>query len=123
MPRFGELEAAIMDVVWRSEGQLLVRDVMEALRAERQMAFTTVQTVMENLHHKGWLERAKDGRAYRYWAPRPREDYTAQLLSEAFDTTSDRGAAFSRLLQRLEPHEVVELGQALEDAKNRRAAQ
>lgn len=119
MPKFGDLEAVIMDQVWRSEDPLMVRDVVEAIQHDRQIAFTTVQTVMEILFRKGWLARRKDGRAYRYWAMRSREEYTAELLSEAFDTTSDRGAAFSRLLQDLEPGEIAELSQVLEQAKGR----
>ncbi len=122
MPKFGDLEAVIMDTVWRSDGPMLVRDVVEAIQDDRQIAFTTVQTVMEILYRKGWLTRKKDGRAYRYHATRPREEYTAQLLSEAFDTTSDRGAAFSRLLEELNPDEVAELSRALQDIKARRAA-
>lgn len=123
MPKFGDLEAVIMDEVWRSGAPVLVRDVVEALQREREVAYTTVQTVMEILFHKGWLAREKERRAYRYWATRPREEYTAQLLSEAFDTTSDRRAAFTRLLQDLEPDEIAELGQALEEAKKRGAGE
>ncbi|WP_205855856.1 BlaI/MecI/CopY family transcriptional regulator [Phytoactinopolyspora endophytica] len=119
MPKFGELEAVIMDEVWQAGEPVLVRDVVQALQREREVAYTTVQTVMEILFRKGWLAREKDRRAYRYWARQPREEYTAQLLSEAFDTTSDRGAAFSRLLQDLQPGEIAELGQALEEARKR----
>lgn len=122
MPKFGELEAVIMDEVWASEEPVLVRDVVQALQRERKAAFTTVQTVMEILFRKGWLTREKDGRAYRYWATRARAEYTAQLLSEAFDTTPERGAAFSRLLQSLEPDEVAELSAALDEAKRKGAA-
>lgn len=119
MPRFGDLEAVIMVVVWRSDGSVRVRDVVEAIRGEREVAFTTVQTVMNILHGKGWLSRAKDGRAYRYWAARSREDYTAGLLDEALDTASDRAAAFSRLLDRLDPGEISELRRALGEVKAR----
>jgi predicted transcriptional regulator len=121
VPRFGDLEAQIMDVVWRCDGPMRVRDVVEAIRGEREVAFTTVQTVMNILHGKGWLGRAKEGRAYRYWAARPRAEYTARLLAEALDTTSDRAAAFSRLLDRLDPDEVSELRRVLNDAKAREA--
>lgn len=122
MPRFGELEAAIMDVVWRADGRLRVREVVDALQAERNAAFTTVQTVMNILHHKGWLDREKQGRAYDYWAAQPREDYTALLLGEALDTTDDRGAAISRILDQLDPSEVSDLQGALDDTRARREA-
>lgn len=122
MPRFGELEAVIMRVVWDADDRVRVRDVVEAIRGDRDSAFTTVQTVMDILHRKGWLDRAKNGRAYQYWAARPREEYTAQLLDEALDTTDDRSAALSRLLDRLEPGEISELRRALDDAKAQRKA-
>lgn len=121
MPRFGELEAVIMDRVWAFDGPVRVRDVVEAIRRDRQVAFTTVQTVMNILHGKEWLDREKDGRAYRYWAARTREDYTAQLLGEALDTATDRGAAFARLLAELRPEEIGKLRQALDEAKARTA--
>ena len=64
MARFGDLEAAIMDVVWAAGVPVRVREVSEQLNRERPLAFNTVQTVMENLYRKGWLGRRKDGRAY-----------------------------------------------------------
>ena len=39
-----------------------VREVSERLNQDRPLAFNTVQTVMENLYRKGWLNRHKDGR-------------------------------------------------------------
>ena len=58
MTRFGELEAAIMDVVWADgtpAGARPVRigGVSDRLNRERRLAFNTVQTVMENLYRKG----------------------------------------------------------------------
>lgn len=108
-----------MDQVWAAEEPLLVREVVEGIRADRSIAFTTVQTVMEILFRKGWLVREKDGRAWRYSAASPREEYTAQLLSEALDTTSDRATALSRMFERMEPDEVADLQRALASAKSR----
>lgn len=122
MPRFGDLEAAIMDRMWCADRPLLVREVVDGLQEQRPKAFTTVQTVMDILHRKGWLSREKDGRAYRYWPAAPPEEYTAQLLGEAFDTTSDRSRAFSRLLERMRPEEVAELRAALDHAKRENRA-
>ncbi len=44
----------------------LVREVVDDLSRDRSIACTTVMTVMENLHRKGWLRRQRDGRAWRY---------------------------------------------------------
>jgi predicted transcriptional regulator len=64
--QFGELEAVIMDRLWQSGRPVLVREVLDDLRKDRPLAYTTVMTVMENLHRKGWLRRHRDGRAWRY---------------------------------------------------------
>ncbi|MFD8563603.1 BlaI/MecI/CopY family transcriptional regulator [Streptosporangium canum] len=57
MRRFGDLEAAIMDVMWAADGPLLVREVVARLRPDWELAFITVQTGMDILHRKGWVER------------------------------------------------------------------
>ena len=57
MRQFGELEAVIMDRLWEWGRPALVREVLDDLRKDRPLAYTTVMTVMENLHRKGWLRR------------------------------------------------------------------
>lgn len=118
MPGFGDLEAAIMDAVWSADEPLTVRTMVDQLNQERSLAYTTVQTVTEILYRKGWLQREKEGRAYRYWARRSREDYTAGLVEEALSATSDRTAALVRLFEQMEPDEASELRAALDTAKN-----
>ena len=66
MRQFGELEAVIMDRLWEWGRPALVREVVDDLSRDRSIAYTTVMTVMENLHRKGWLRRQRDGRAWRY---------------------------------------------------------
>jgi predicted transcriptional regulator len=116
MARFGELEAAIMDVVWAADGPLRVREVAGRLTRERPLAFNTVQTVMENLYRKGWLSRQKDGRAYRYRPVRSREDYVAGLIGEALAVAHDRPATLVRLVEDMEPGEIAQLRAALDAA-------
>ena len=117
MPRFGELEAAIMEAVWAAGGPVAVRDVADPLKRDRGSAFNTVQTVMEILFRKGWLEREKRGRAYRYWAAASREDYTAALMGEALETAADRAAALVRFAADMTPDEAAELRRALDQAR------
>jgi predicted transcriptional regulator len=116
MARFGDLEAAIMDVVWAAEVPVRVREVSEQLNRDRPLAFNTVQTVMENLYRKGWLGRHKDGRAYQYMAQRSRNDYAAGLLTEALAAAGDPAAALVRLAEGLEPGEAARLRAALDAA-------
>lgn len=84
---FGELEAVVMDRVWARgpAASTTVREVFDQLASERDIAYTTVMSTMDNLHAKGWLARERDGKAYRYWATLSREQHSAQLMREAFD--------------------------------------
>jgi predicted transcriptional regulator len=82
---FGELEAVVMDRVWDRDGVTTVREVFDELAAEREIAYTTVMSTMDNLHTKGWLARERDGKAYRYWPTLTREQHSAQLMREALD--------------------------------------
>jgi len=113
---FGELEAAIMDQVWAAGGPLLVREIHDGLRPEREPAYNTVLTVVEILYRKGWLARDKDGRAYRYRPTASREDYTAGLMGEVFDTSTDRLATLRLFMERIDPAEADELRAMLDEA-------
>lgn len=121
MQRFGELEAQIMEVVWAADGPLPVREVLNRLRREPPLAFTTVQTVMNILHGKGWLDRSLNGRAYQYWAAAPREDYVAGLMRHALDETQDRGAALARFVDSMDSGEIAELSVRLAAARAKEA--
>ena len=116
MRSFGELEAAIMDQVWLAGRPLLVRDIWAGLRPEREPAYNTVLTVVEILYRKGWLAREKDGRAYRYRPTASREEYTAGLMEEVFDTSTDRVATLRRFVEHIDPAEAEELRAMLEQA-------
>jgi predicted transcriptional regulator len=89
MPRLGPLEAAIMDVLWSSDGPLTVRDVVDRLHGQRALAYTTVMTVLTNLHRKDMVEREPAGRAYSYRPSVSREEAAAASLREVLDASSD----------------------------------
>jgi predicted transcriptional regulator len=111
---FGELEAAIMDRVWSAVRPVLVREIHDGLRPDREPAYNTVLTVVEILYRKGWLAREKDGRAYRYRATASRANYTADLMGEVFAASTDRLATLRRFVQRIDPAEAEELRAMLE---------
>lgn len=115
MPKFGDLESAIMTEVWRSGEPLLVRDVLEGLG--RDLAYNTVQTVMEILHRKGWLTKSRDGRAFRYGAAASRDDYVSGLVGEALSLSDDSTAALVGFVERMQPDEVDELRRMLDSAR------
>jgi predicted transcriptional regulator len=117
MRQFGELEAEIMDRLCEWGGPALVREVVEDLRKDRPLAYTTVMTVMENLHRKGWLRRQRDGRAWRYEPTGSRSGYTAALMAEALATSEDRRTALAHFVLQMSPHDAALLQQALDQAR------
>ncbi|MEY9834857.1 BlaI/MecI/CopY family transcriptional regulator [Streptacidiphilus sp. EB103A] len=122
MPGFGELEASIMDRVWAAAPDpVTVRDVVNQLQRDRQVAYTTVQTVMEILHRKGWLSRQLHGRAYLYRSTASRADYVARLMGEALAVTPDRSAALATFAERMDPDEAETLRRALDAARSARS--
>ncbi|MBT1258314.1 BlaI/MecI/CopY family transcriptional regulator [Rhodococcus erythropolis] len=85
----GELETAVMQVMWETESALRVRDVMDLLTHTRPLAYTTVMTVLDNLHSKQMVTRELDGRAYRYRATRSREEQAVELLREVLRSSGN----------------------------------
>jgi predicted transcriptional regulator len=117
MRRLGELEAVIMDRLWQCGRPVLVREMVEDLRGERPLAYTTVMTVMENLHRKGWLRRERDGRAWRYEPTGSRSGYTAALMTDALGTSADRRTALAHFVLQMSPHDAALLREALDRAR------
>ncbi|CAB4874691.1 MULTISPECIES: BlaI/MecI/CopY family transcriptional regulator [Nocardiaceae] len=89
MQGLGELEALVMDVVWNTSAAVRVRDVIDQLEDGREPAYTTIQTVLDNLHRKGWVHRQRNGRAYWYEATRSREEAASDALRILLESTGD----------------------------------
>ena len=103
-----------MDRLWEWGRPALVREVVDDLSRDRSIAYTTVMTVMENLHRKGWLRRQRDGRAWRYEPTGSRSGYTASLMSQALATNPDRRTALAHFVLQMSPHDAALLREALE---------
>ncbi|MCQ9132057.1 BlaI/MecI/CopY family transcriptional regulator [Streptomyces sp. IBSBF 2807] len=89
----GELEDTVMTRVWKWNRPVTVREVLEDLQQERSIAYTTVMTVLDNLHQKGWVRREAEGRAYRYEAVSTRAAYAAALMNDAWSQSDNPAAA------------------------------
>ena len=99
MTRLGDLERAVMDVLWDSvpatSDGVTVREVADALDG-RELAYTTVMTVLDRLAGKGMVQREREGRAWRYRPAATREAHIAQLMLDALDLGGSRDAALVR---------------------------
>lgn len=96
-----DLEADIMDVVWSEGwGEFAVRDVVNVLQEERDIAYTTVMTTVKRLFDKGLLSRQKDGRRYLYSPKMNRSDFHARVATEVMKSLPDssRDAALAALV-------------------------
>jgi predicted transcriptional regulator len=110
---FGELESAIMDVVWASDRAYLVREVRERLSYNRALAYTTVMTVMNILYGKGVLCREKQGRAWRYWPAESREEHDARLMAEVLRSGGNEHITMMRFVERVSDEERESLRNAV----------
>lgn len=111
---FGVLEAAVMDKMWSAPGAVSVREVVEDPRRDRPIAYTTVMTVMDNLHRKGFLGREQVGRAYLYRPVRSREEHHAQIMAAALTASEDTAATLFHILGEIGPPERDRLRAALQ---------
>ncbi|MEU3292915.1 BlaI/MecI/CopY family transcriptional regulator [Streptomyces longwoodensis] len=82
-----------MTRVWKWNRPVTVREVLEDIQQERSIAYTTVMTVLDNLHQKGWVRREAEGRAYRYEAVSTRAAYAAALMNDAWSQSDNPAAA------------------------------
>ncbi len=108
MAVLGELEQAVMDVLWAQTGALSVREVHARLIADRDLAYTTVMTVLDRLAKKGIVCRNLDGRAWHYRPLASRTDlFSGEILA---------------LLEALEPVQRREVWETVTSGLNRSAA-
>jgi len=113
MARLGDLERSVMDVLWDSDGWLTAREVAARLHHERDLAYTTVLTVLDRLERKGFVQRQRAARAHRYLAVDAREAVVAEAMLEALGTADDRGSALVRFVGAVTAEEAEILRRAL----------
>lgn len=100
--RLGELEQAVMDHLWSTPEPQTVRQVHESLSEHRDLAYTTVMTVLQRLAKKHLVVQHRDDRAHRYAPMHGREELVAGLMVDALDQASDTGSRQSALVHFVE---------------------
>lgn len=104
-----------MERLWTWDRPVAVREVLDNLQQDRMIAYTTVMTVMDNLHRKGYLKREMDGRAYRYQPAQTRDEHNAALMGQVLAGSSDRATTLLRFVETMPPEQVAQLQDALEE--------
>jgi len=84
-------ELEIMKIVWARKSAT-VRDVYEALREQRQIAYTTVMTMMKILEKKKFLKKTQQDRAFVYQPVRPKEQVIRSMVQDFVTRVFDGSA-------------------------------
>jgi predicted transcriptional regulator len=77
-------ELEMMNVIWRI-GPCSVTQVLEQLSPTRELAYTSVSTIVRILEQKGYVTSEKAGRGHLYSAAITKEDYQANSLRHLVD--------------------------------------
>ena len=120
--RLGELERAVMDHLWSTTEPATVRQVHEALSAHRDLAYTTIRTVLQRLAKKDLVVQHRDDRAHRYAPTHGRDVLVAGLMVDALDQASDSGsrqAALVHFVERVGADEAAALRRALAELEDK----
>ena len=106
-------------------GGATVREVHDRLSGEREIAYTTVMTVLDRLAKKDLVTRERDGRAWRYFPADTREALTAQTMRRTLDDmeVTDRRTALLHFLDGATSDELDDLKAALAEIESRAGPQ
>lgn len=77
----GELQTAVMEILWR-QSPLSVSEVEQKLQKKREIAHTTVLTILDRMHRKNFLLREKHGKAYVYSPRYSKEEFERGVAQE-----------------------------------------
>ena len=112
-PHLGELETAVMEVIWAGQATT-VREVLDHLRRTPPPGYTTVATIMTRLVEKGLLQRARSGKTDVYRPAYDRAEFGRRAAAQAVQTlVQEFGevalAQFAEALAGADPQRVARL--------------
>jgi predicted transcriptional regulator len=111
-----KLELQIMQVIWK-QGASNVSAVQAGL--EQQLAYTTVQTMLNILHRKGKLKRKLNGRAYEYSATvteaRASGHAVRDLVDRMFGGSSEELVMSLIKTRQIDAKKIAELSKRIEE--------
>ena len=114
MNSLGDLESRVMEQLWQAGRPQSVREVHAVLAGERDIAYTTVMTVLDRLAKKGLATREQAGRAYRSAAAHTREELGPEVMHTAWEArAAERSAALVAFVGRVSDDEAAALRAAL----------
>ena len=123
-PRPTDSELAILTILWE-RGPSTVRQVHEALAAERDTGYTTTLKLMQIMADKGLVTRNESARTHVYAAMASEEQTQRQLVKDLVDRAFG-GSAAALVLQALNaegasPAELREIRKLIDDYREKRS--
>ncbi|MCZ6776220.1 MAG: BlaI/MecI/CopY family transcriptional regulator [Ignavibacteria bacterium] len=120
----GHLETDVMELVW-VEGEMTVRQVHKKLKSRRNIAYTTVMTVMSRLAEKGLLRKVKEGAAFVYRATSSREEFSRSTVRKVVngllgDFTEPAISQFVDSIGDSQPENMEELARLIEQKRKKK---
>jgi predicted transcriptional regulator len=111
----GDLERGVMDLLWRSPAGATAYELQDALAADgRQLAATTLLTVLSRLEKKGFAVADRSARPHRYTAAAERAAHVAELMRDALGEADDRQAVLERFVGSVSPDDAATLRRILQ---------
>lgn len=121
---YGDLEWAVLEVLWDVGRDISVRETQQALRRRPPLAYTTVLTVLDRLHAKGAVLRSREGKAYVYRARYPREAFLGEravrALAESGAPADTVLMAFLDSAEEVDPDLLDRLAKLIEEKRRAR---
>ena len=115
-----ERELEVMHAFWSSEGESTAAEVRDRLAASGlDRTYTTIATLVRNLHEKGFLAQVNEARPFRYRVARTFEEISERFLGELIERVfrGSREQLFVRLFRhrKLTERERAVLSEILEE--------
>ncbi|HAM25953.1 MAG TPA: transcriptional regulator [Microbacteriaceae bacterium] len=119
MATLGELERSVMDLLWDAPASMTSGELRDGLAASgatgvaKDLAVTTVLTVLSRLEAKGFVTRDRESRPHLYRTAMSRASHMAELMHEVLGAAPDREAVLARFVGQVSPSEAAALRRIL----------
>ncbi|MFA6243178.1 MAG: BlaI/MecI/CopY family transcriptional regulator [Candidatus Hydrogenedentales bacterium] len=121
--QLGSLQRVVMEIVW-GLGEASVHQVIERMPRDKNPAYTTILTVMQNLEKSGWLKHRQDGRSYIYQPVVTRDQLEWRSIRQSVKSLfkGDVGAFMQHLIceEDLSDKDLAELRQMIDKRRKER---
>jgi predicted transcriptional regulator len=120
----GKLEYAVLVAVWDG-GAITGRELHDRVGAPLGLGYTTTARVLDRLHAKGLVRRAKEGKVFRYRASAPREEVERARLSRTLSSVLREGprpalATLVEVIEEIDPGLLDELTRTIKALRRSR---